>query len=253
MFGLVSCGGSWGHSKGVLAWNDDGEGLVIQVTRPSWPGVGSKRFDRKAGNSLGCIKKPNNIQNAQHFFALKLSKEDLPKVLDALANSSVVTDVQKLELVNIGESPCWTGHLFQGRFSSVILDEEDLMLAARYVALNPIRARLVPRPQDWAWSSLGAHLGRRDDGLVTVAPLLERLGDVTALVDTEPEEAALAHLRAAEATGRPLGSDDFVTRLEDLVKRRLRPRKPGRKAKVPESAGDLFAGMADEPMQPGNM
>ena len=100
-----SCGGPWGHSKGVLAWNDEGEGLVIQVTTPSWPGVGSKKFDRKAGNTLGCIKKPNNIQNAQHFFALKLNKDNLLKVLDALANASVVTDVQELELVNIGGSP----------------------------------------------------------------------------------------------------------------------------------------------------
>ena len=100
-----SCGGPWGHSKGVLAWNDEGEGTVIQVTTPSWPGIGSKKFDRKAGNTLGCIKKPNNIQNAQHFFALKLNKEDLPKVIDALANASVVTDVQELELVNIGGSP----------------------------------------------------------------------------------------------------------------------------------------------------
>jgi hypothetical protein len=100
-----SCGGPWGLSKGVLAWNDEGEGLVIQVTTPSWPAIGSKKFDRKAGNTLGCIKKPNNIQNAQHFFALKLNKDNLLKVLDALANASVVTDVQELELVNIGGSP----------------------------------------------------------------------------------------------------------------------------------------------------
>ena len=78
--------------------------MSIQVTTPSWPGIGSKKFDRKAGNTLGCIKKPNNIQNAQHFFALKLSKEDLPKVIDALANASVVTDVQELELVNMAEA-----------------------------------------------------------------------------------------------------------------------------------------------------
>jgi len=120
----------------------------------------------------------------------------------------------------------WTGHLFRGRFSSVILDDDHLMLAARCVALNPVRARLVQRPQDWAWSSLRALPGGRDDGLVTVAPLLERLGRVTALIDTEPEEIALARLRAAEATGRPLGSDDFVTRLEDLVQRRLRRQRP---------------------------
>jgi len=48
------------------------------------------------------------------------------------------------------------------------------MQAARDVALNPVRARLVQRPQDWAWSSLRAHLDGRDDGLVAVAPLLER-------------------------------------------------------------------------------
>ena len=41
----------------------------------------------------------------------------------------------------------WTGHLFQGRFASVVLDEEYLTLAARAVALDPVRARLVQGPQ----------------------------------------------------------------------------------------------------------
>jgi putative transposase len=135
----------------------------------------------------------------------------------------------------------WTGHLFQGRFSSVALDEEHLMLTARYVALNPVRARLVDQPQDWAWSSLRAHIAGSGDGLVTVAPLLQRLGRITALVDIEPEETALARLRTAEATGRPLGSDEFVTQLERLMQRRLRRQKPGRKAKAQQREGDLFS------------
>ena len=42
----------------------------------------------------------------------------------------------------------WTGHLFQGRFASVVLEEEHPIHAARYVALNPVRARLVQRAQD---------------------------------------------------------------------------------------------------------
>jgi Deoxyribonuclease II len=96
------CAGSWGHSKGVLAWNDDGEGVVVQVTTPAWPGIASKKFTRKSGNTLGCIKRPNNVQNAQHFFALKLNKDDVVHVLDALENSSVVTDVSRAELVNTG-------------------------------------------------------------------------------------------------------------------------------------------------------
>lgn len=71
----------------------------------------------------------------------------------------------------------WIGHLFQSRFASVVMDEAHLMAAARYVPMNPVRARLVARPQDWPWSSARAHLAGRDDGLVTVAPLLERIGD----------------------------------------------------------------------------
>ncbi len=42
-----------------------------------------------------------------------------------------------------------TGHLFQGRFGSVAMDEDHLMAAARYVALNPVRARLVERAWEW--------------------------------------------------------------------------------------------------------
>lgn len=57
----------------------------------------------------------------------------------------------------------WTGHLFQGRFSSIALDEAHLLAAVRYVALNPVRARLVERPEDWAWSSARAHLAGCDD------------------------------------------------------------------------------------------
>ena len=40
------------------------------------------------------------------------------------------------------------------------------MAAARYVALNPVRARLVERAQDWPWSSVRAHLDGRNDELV---------------------------------------------------------------------------------------
>ena len=35
-----SCSGPWGHSKGVIAWDEQGQGIVMQVTTPSWPGSG---------------------------------------------------------------------------------------------------------------------------------------------------------------------------------------------------------------------
>jgi hypothetical protein len=45
------------------------------------------------------------------------------------------------------------------------MDEAPLIAAVRYVAMNPVRARLVGRAVDWRWSSVGAHLAGADDGL----------------------------------------------------------------------------------------
>src|ERR1700730_8885048 len=55
----------------------------------------------------------------------------------------------------------WTGHLFQGRFASGAMDESHLRSAVSYVSLNPVRARLVSRAQEWTWSSVRAHLAVR--------------------------------------------------------------------------------------------
>lgn len=123
----------------------------------------------------------------------------------------------------------WVGHLWQGRFSSCALDNAYVLAAARYVELNPVRARLTKRARDWRWSSARAHLARRDDGLAKVQPLLDEVGDWQAFLREEPAPAALESLRRHERTGRPLGSEAFVTGLEDALGRELRPRKPGRK------------------------
>jgi putative transposase len=126
-----------------------------------------------------------------------------------------------------------TGHLFQARFSSVVMDEDHLMAAARYVALNPVRARLVARPQDWPWSSVRAHLAGRDDGLVEVAPLIERSGGRFAdLIAAPAEPGQIAALRAAETIGRPLGAGAFLDRLAALTGRDPRPGRRGRKPRV---------------------
>ncbi len=126
-----------------------------------------------------------------------------------------------------------TGHLFQARFGSVAMDEEHLMTAARYVALNPVRARLVKRAEDWRWSSAAAHLAGRDDGLVSVAPLLGRCaGGFADLIATEPPPEALSALRAAETIGRPLGSEAFLSRLAAIAGRDPRPKRRGPKPRV---------------------
>jgi len=99
---IASKSGSAGHSKGLLAWDKEGNGLVLQVSTPSWPAAGNAKNPRKTdGNTLGCTT-DNNILVSQHFFSLKLNKDDVVAVLKALINASVVSDPTKLQLVNNG-------------------------------------------------------------------------------------------------------------------------------------------------------
>lgn len=101
----TSCSAPWGHSKGILVWNDAGAGFVMQVTTPSWPASGSKQSPRQSdGNTLGCVK-DNDVQVSQHFFALKLTKDDVIKILSALQNASVVTDPSNPQIVRNGGPP----------------------------------------------------------------------------------------------------------------------------------------------------
>lgn len=124
----------------------------------------------------------------------------------------------------------WTGHLFQSRFASVPMDEAHTIAAVRYVSLNPVRARLVARAEDWPWSSVRAHLSACDDGLVRVQPVLQRVGDFPALIDPERSDSeAFRAIRDAEKSGRPLATADFVADLERLLGRPIARRAPGRK------------------------
>jgi putative transposase len=123
-----------------------------------------------------------------------------------------------------------TGHLWQGRFGSVAMDEAHLANAFRYVSFNPVRARLVARCADWRWSSVAAHLAGEDDHVVKVKPALEQVGDFAAfLAEPFDEAAAYAPLRRAETVGRPVGSPEWLKGLEALTGRSLAPRKRGRK------------------------
>jgi putative transposase len=123
----------------------------------------------------------------------------------------------------------WRGHLWQGRFASAPLDERYLLAAARYVELNPVRAGLVKDPAAYPWSSAAAHTSGTDDALVKVKPLLEMVGNWRDLLLSGVSEQEIEQIRRHERTGRPLGSDGFVGKLEGALGRILHPQKPGRK------------------------
>ncbi|MCX5971105.1 MAG: transposase [Coprothermobacterota bacterium] len=52
------------------------------------------------------------------------------------------------------------GHVLQGRYRAIVIEKESHLLeVCRYVALNPVRAKAVERPEDWNWSSYGGTAG----------------------------------------------------------------------------------------------
>jgi putative transposase len=100
----------------------------------------------------------------------------------------------------------------------------------RYLAFNPVRAGLAARVEDWPWSSARSHLAGRDDGLVTVKPVLDLAPDPRALFEMSLTElSALPDLETKGMTGRPLGGERFIAEVERRIGRSVRPGTPGRK------------------------
>lgn len=127
----------------------------------------------------------------------------------------------------------WTGHLWQGRFGAVVMDEAHLAHAMRYVSLNPVRANLVDRAEAWRWSSARAHMAGEDDELVRVAAALDRYGDFADFLGAPGDHGdAWRALRRAETTGRPLGAPDWIAALEAKTGRILAPQKRGPKRRI---------------------
>ena len=124
------------------------------------------------------------------------------------------------------------GHLWQNRFFSCAMDEGHGWNALAYVELNPVRAGIVRRAWRYPWSSSPAHCGIRDDD-----PLLEvtRWHEHTpaaqwklTLLDIAGDEDEQRAVRTNTHTGRPLGSDRFLSKLEKTLGRRVRALPVGR-------------------------
>ena len=124
----------------------------------------------------------------------------------------------------------WRGHLWQERFHSFVMDEQYLLATVRYVERNPVVARLCRHPADWTWSSAAAHLAGKDDGLVSVKPMLDRIDNWEAYLSVAQEtQVTHQHIQQHTRTGRPLGNSGFIAQLELVTGKALARKKPGRK------------------------
>ena len=123
-----------------------------------------------------------------------------------------------------------TGPLYQGRFKSFPIEEDEHLLAVvRYVERNPLRANLVTRAQAWPWSSLPkrshAEPGEAPDAGPVALPK-----HWTSFVNRAETEAELESLRRSVVRGAPFGDLAWQRRtaeqlgLQSTLKPRGRPR-----------------------------
>ena len=144
----------------------------------------------------------------------------VPQHLESLAKLFGVAHHRYARRINSEQG--WCGHLWQERFHSVVMDEVHLLAAVRYIELNPVRAGICTRAEDWRWSSIHAHLNVADDSLVTVAPMCERIPDWSQYLLEQSAPGINDSLRAHTRTGRPAGDMNFIKVLEQTTGRQIR-------------------------------
>ncbi len=134
-----------------------------------------------------------------------------------------------------------TGTLWEGRFRSTMATDEACILACyRYIEMNPVRARMVAVPGDYAWSShlanaWGAPVAmlRPHERFVALDPDDKaRRAAYRALFSDRLPETTLAEIRHATNGNFALGDVRFRTQIEAMAGRRVSPGRPGRPRKV---------------------
>ena len=122
------------------------------------------------------------------------------------------------------------GHVFQGRYKAILVEKDSYLLElARYVVLNPVRARMVNDAADWPWSSYSAMTGLQDEdapSFVQTDWILGQFGD-------ERQQAVHRYIDFVRAgTGLPclwkdlrgqmfLGSKSFLEQMQRLSENTL--------------------------------
>jgi len=105
------------------------------------------------------------------------------------------------------------GHLFQGRYKSLLVDTDNYFLKlTRYIHLNPVKAKIVEKPEDYKWSSYRDYLNKRDNQIIDKKEINALLN----MSSKDYENFVLAGMHEEEKLfediygGCILGGDNFI-------------------------------------------
>jgi putative transposase len=171
------------------------------------------------------------MTNHVHLLATPSAAQSLPRMMQSLGRRYVRT---------INARYRRTGTLWEGRYKAAPLDSDTYFFScSRYIEMNPVRANMVRRPEDYPFSSYRANALGQADALVSRHPLFGRLGAdaqaqqlaYQALFREKLDERFVECLRAATNGGWALGDERFKTEIAEAVKRRTAPLPKGRPTK----------------------
>jgi putative transposase len=165
------------------------------------------------------------MTNHIHIIATPTRQDSLAKALGR---------VNLLYSQYIGYMHGRTGHLWQNRFYSCPLDTNHFFIALSYIEQNPVRAKMVRYPWTYRWSSAGFHIGQEDEFCLMDKKRWQQQSssvDWKNILRRKLEKLDIDILRIHCRTGRPLGTDKFISKLETVIGRRLRALPVGRPKK----------------------
>lgn len=128
----------------------------------------------------------------------------------------------------INQREGWSGHLWQERYTSFPVDNDHAMAAARYIELNPLRAKLIHSPDEYQWSSTRAHLTGQEDGITDLVSSVNLQHDWKSLLEGGLTDAEIAQFRDHENKNLPLGNPQFLEEIRKSFSIPTEPRKRGR-------------------------
>lgn len=132
------------------------------------------------------------------------------------------------------------GTLWSGRFKSSVIDADCYLMAClRYIELNPVRAGLVNRPEDYRWSSYSQRIGLCDESWIDSDPVTAGLGPTIGArrhayakyVGEHVAEAEYTLIRNAVRRNQLTGGHRFVDEIERRTGIRVENRGRGRPGK----------------------
>ncbi len=163
------------------------------------------------------------LMNNHVHLAIQPSETALPKIMQNLAFRYTR---------RINKQKKRTGHLFQGRYKAILVDEDSYLLElVRYIHLNPVRAGIAKKSSDWKWSGHNAYLSEETVDWLTTDVVLGQLGrkvgaarnKYAAFIAEGSADATVSALRGGSEGGRILGDDRFVeSTLKKLTKEEKR-------------------------------